>query len=231
LCPEYAYLPLINKLEVFLMVLELSQGKDLLRIFWYNSDSSEQWVERRTNYTTSLATMSMVGYILGLGDRHPSNILIKKKSGKTVHIDFGDCFEVAALREKFPEKVPFRLTRMLQNAMGAAGIHGLYHQTCEDVMKVLRDNKDSLLAVLETFVHDPILSWRIIIGKKTNEQVPLQKPNHLAHSNKKQGNFMIGSIMQGLEEAIVQVHKQSNKRDEEVETPSMKDKFKRARES
>lgn len=46
--------------------------------------------------------MSMVGYILGLGDRHPSNIMIKKRSGKVVHIDFGDCFEVAALREKFP---------------------------------------------------------------------------------------------------------------------------------
>jgi FKBP12-rapamycin complex-associated protein len=55
---------------------------------------------------------------------------------------------------------------MLQNEMGAAGIHGLYNQTCEDVIKVLRDNKDSLLAVLETFIHDPILSWRIIVGKK-----------------------------------------------------------------
>lgn len=84
---------------------------------------------------------------------------------------------------------------MLQNAMGAAGIHGLYHQTCEDVMKVLRDNKDSLLAVLETFIHDPILSWRIIVGKKPAEQ----KNNPLDTSNKKNGAEMIGSIMQGLE--------------------------------
>ena len=38
-------------------------------------------------------------------------------SGKIIHIDFGDCFEVAMAREKFPEKVPFRLTRMLINAM------------------------------------------------------------------------------------------------------------------
>lgn len=81
--------------------------------------------------------------------------------------------------------------------MGAAGIHGLYHQTCEDVMKVLRDNKDSLLAVLETFVHDPILSWRIIVGKKPNEQPQIQKINNL-DSNKKPGNEVIGSIMQGL---------------------------------
>ena len=50
------------------------------------------------NYTTSLATMSIVGYILGLGDRHPKNILIHKDLGKVVHIDFGDCFEVAMLR-------------------------------------------------------------------------------------------------------------------------------------
>jgi hypothetical protein len=37
---------------------------------------------------------SMVGYILGLGDRHPSNIMIDRYTGHVVHIDFGDCFEV-----------------------------------------------------------------------------------------------------------------------------------------
>lgn len=52
-------------------------------------------------------------------------------------------------------------------------------------MKVLRGNKDSLLAVLETFVHDPILSWRIIVGKKNTAEPPtIQKPNNL-DSNKK----------------------------------------------
>lgn len=29
----------------------------------------------------------------------------------------GDCFEVTMHRDKFPEKIPFRLTRMLTNAM------------------------------------------------------------------------------------------------------------------
>jgi FKBP12-rapamycin complex-associated protein len=57
--------------------------------------------------------MSMVGYILGLGDRHPSNILLDRSYGKIIHIDFVDCFESAMRREKFPEKIPFRLTRML----------------------------------------------------------------------------------------------------------------------
>jgi phosphatidylinositol kinase/protein kinase (PI-3 family) len=64
-----------------------------------------------------MAVNSMVGHILGLGDRHPSNVLLDRATGKVVHIDFGDCFEVAMTREKFPERIPFRLTRMIVNAM------------------------------------------------------------------------------------------------------------------
>lgn len=101
-------------------------------------------------------------YVLGLGDRHPSNLLLDRMSGKILHIDFGDCFEVAMTREKFPEKIPFRLTRMLIHAMEVTGIEGTYRCTCESVMTVLRNNKDSLMAVLEAFVYDPLLNWRLI---------------------------------------------------------------------
>lgn len=106
--------------------------------------------------------MSIVGYILGLGDRHLSNIMIQRFSGKVVHIDFGDCFEVTMTRDRFPEKVPFRLTRVLVIAMEACGIDGNYKFGCENVMRVLRQNKESLLAVLEAFLSDPILNWRLL---------------------------------------------------------------------
>jgi phosphatidylinositol kinase/protein kinase (PI-3 family) len=29
-------------------------------------------------------------------------------------------------------------------------------------MKVLRDNKESLMAVLEAFVYDPLINWRLM---------------------------------------------------------------------
>ncbi|EDW03717.1 serine/threonine-protein kinase Tor [Drosophila grimshawi] len=168
--PDYDHLTLMQKVEVFEYALGQTQGDDLAMLLWLKSPSSELWFERRNNYTRSLAVMSMVGYILGLGDRHPSNLMLDRMSGKILHIDFGDCFEVAMTREKFPEKIPFRLTRMLIKAMEVTGIEGTYRRTCESVMLVLRRNKDSLMAVLEAFVYDPLLNWRLLdVDKKANE--------------------------------------------------------------
>jgi len=159
--PDYEHLPLIAKVEVFQHALQNTEGNDLAKVLWLKSRTSEIWLDRRTNYTRSLAVMSMVGYLLGLGDRHPSNLMLNRHSGKILHIDFGDCFEASMNREKFPEKVPFRLTRMLVKAMEVSGIEANFISTCENVMSVLRSNKDSVMAMMEAFVHDPLINWRL----------------------------------------------------------------------
>lgn len=48
------------------------------------------------------------GYIIGLGDRHLDNILVKLASGDIVHIDYNVCFEKGKTL-RVPEKVPFRM--------------------------------------------------------------------------------------------------------------------------
>ncbi len=58
-------------------------------------------------------------------------------------------------------QVPFRLTRMLEKAMEVSGIEGNFRSTCEKVMQVLRTNKDSVMAMMEAFVHDPLINWRL----------------------------------------------------------------------
>ena len=161
----YEHLTVIQKLEVFEHALSKTSGLDLCHVLWLKSQDSETWLDRRTNYTRSLAVMCMVGYVLGLGDRHPCNLMLDQFSGKIIHIDFGDCFEVAMQREKFPEKIPFRLTRMLINAMEVSGIEGNFRSTCEAVMRVLRTHKESVMAVLEAFVYDPLINWRLLQTK------------------------------------------------------------------
>lgn len=55
--------------------------------------SPQQWHDARMTYIRSSAINSIVGHILGIGDRHSHNILIHEKTGEVVHIDFGIVFE------------------------------------------------------------------------------------------------------------------------------------------
>ena len=175
----------MTKLEVFNYSLDNTLGNDLYKILWTKSQNAEDWLERRTNYSRSLAIMSIVGYILGLGDRHPSNIMIDRISGKVLHIDFGDCFEVAMKRDKFPEKIPFRLTRMLIKALEIGGIEGAFRITCENVMRVVRENKDSLNVILAAFVHDPLISFRLLIPLLMKSKNKNKSNNNESNEKKK----------------------------------------------
>ena len=149
------------KHEILAACLEKTPSDCLRRVIWMRTSTSELWLEYRTQYVRTLAAMSMVGYILGLGDRHLNNMMLTNE-GKIVHIDFGDCFEVAMNRQRFPEQVPFRLTRLLVQAMEASGTEGTFRYTCESVMRCLRKSRDSLTSLLETFVYDPLINWRLM---------------------------------------------------------------------
>ena len=139
--------------------LRVTNGNDLKHILFTHSADTNHWLERRSTYTASLASTSMFGYILGLGDRHMSNIMINETTAKLVHIDFGDCFEVAQHRNLFPEKVPFRLTRVMTNALEPGGVNGTFRELCINLLTVGRNKKQQVSGLLEAFVYDPLLQW------------------------------------------------------------------------
>lgn len=67
---------------------------------------------------------------------------------------------------------------MLKNAMEVTGIEGTFRRTCESVMRVLRDNRDSVMAVLEAFVYDPLVYWRLVEATGVNQPaIPPGVPN------------------------------------------------------
>lgn len=116
------------------------------------------WLSSRLAYSRTLAVMSMIGYILGLGDRHGENILFDGLSGDTVHVDLNCLFEKGKTLE-IPERVPFRLTQNMVDALGVTGVEGVFRKAAEITMSILRSNSDSLMSVLEAFVHDPLVEW------------------------------------------------------------------------
>jgi serine/threonine-protein kinase ATR len=127
-----------------------------------------QWFQARLTYTRSVAVWSMVGYVLGLGDRHAENILISQKTGSCLHVDFACLFDKAK-GFQFPETVPFRLTQNIVDGMGILKTDGAFMASARLVMEVLRLKKQKILAVLSTFVNDPLSEWRN--NKRTSTEV------------------------------------------------------------
>ncbi|GAQ86367.1 Protein kinase ATM/Tel1 [Klebsormidium nitens] len=118
------------------------------------------WFEKRLAYARSVAASSMVGYIIGLGDRHSMNILLDEATAEVVHIDLGVAFE-QGLMLKTPERVPFRLTRDIVAGLGVCGVQGVFRRCCEETLAVMRANKEQLTTIVEVFIHDPLYKWAL----------------------------------------------------------------------
>lgn len=120
----------------------------------------DEWFARRLAYTRSTAAISILGHVLGLGDRHGHNILLDEKTGEVVHIDLGVAFEMGRVLP-VPELVPFRLTRDIVDGMGITKTEGVYRRCCEFTLEALRKESYSIMMILDVLRYDPLYSWSI----------------------------------------------------------------------
>ncbi|XP_054884551.1 serine-protein kinase ATM isoform X2 [Poeciliopsis prolifica] len=144
------------------------------------------WMEKRLAYTRSVATSSIVGYIVGLGDRHIQNILIDEQTAELVHIDLGVAFEQGKILPT-PETVPFRLSRDIVDGMGITGVEGVFRRCCEKTMEVMRSSQEALLTIVEVLLYDPLFDWTMN---------PL-KAFYLQHDEQQELNATLSSTMGG----------------------------------
>ena len=114
------------------------------------------WLAARLRYTRSCAVMSMVGTILGLGDRHGENVNLEEGNGGVFHVDFNCLFDKGLTFAK-PERVPFRLTHNMVAAMGIHGVEGPFRKSSELTLSILRQQEETLMTILEAFIYDPTL--------------------------------------------------------------------------
>lgn len=112
----------VSILKKVLTELMAETPKDLLaKELWCGSVTPGQWWRTVRRYSFSVAVMSTIGYIIGLGDRHLDNVLVDLSTGELVHIDYNVCFEKGKTL-RVPEKVPFRMTPNLEHALGVTGV-------------------------------------------------------------------------------------------------------------
>ncbi|KAK8968828.1 Serine/threonine-protein kinase TOR [Platanthera guangdongensis] len=143
------------------VLLDLMQEtpRDLLwQEMWCSSEGFKTFHSKIRRFSGGVAAMSIIGHVLGLGDRHLDNILMNFITGEVVHIDYNVCFDKGR-RLKIPEIVPFRLTQTIVAALGLTGTEGIFRINCETVINILRKNKDIVLMLLEVFIWDPLVEW------------------------------------------------------------------------
>ncbi|KAG5487915.1 hypothetical protein LSCM1_08230 [Leishmania martiniquensis] len=172
--------PQSSKCQVLLSLYE--QFTPALHYFFLEQfTSASVWVDRQQTFTRSVATSSIVGYIVGLGDRHINNILLHMETAEVVHIDLGIAFDQNKLLP-VPELVPFRLTRNIIDGLGVRGTEGGLCPCAEAAMHLLRDKRDLIRTILSSIMHDPLARWAI------------GSPTHTTHMMSDGGNVNGGGL-------------------------------------
>nr|XP_036588838.1 protein kinase Rad3 (phosphatidylinositol 3) [Colletotrichum truncatum]KAF6800480.1 protein kinase Rad3 (phosphatidylinositol 3) [Colletotrichum truncatum] len=169
------------------------------------------WFSARLKYTRSCAVMSMVGTILGLGDRHGENVLLERDNGGIFHVDFNCLFD-KGLTFAQPERVPFRLTHNMVAAMGIYGYEGPFRHCSELTLGILRQQEETLMTILEAFIYDPTLDLQK--EKKTSRRsdgAPRMQPQLVVDSIKRKVRGLMGPdpIPLGVEGQVEELIKQA----------------------
>jgi ataxia telangiectasia mutated family protein len=69
-----------------------------------------------------------------------------------------------------PEVVPFRLTRDLVDGMGYTKTEGVFRRCCEFTMDTLREERESIMTLLNVLRYDPLVNWSVTPTKAKRMQ-------------------------------------------------------------
>ena len=154
---EQGMLEMVTNSET-LANIHVKEGGAINQLF--NKAGIKNWIEKNCNlkipqeavenFMLSNVAYCLATFVLGIGDRHNDNIMIKK-NGELFHIDFGHFlghfkYKMGIKRER----APFVFTRQFQNVLGGdnSEMFKEFKNKLERGYIILRNNKEVILTLL-----------------------------------------------------------------------------------
>ena len=116
--------------------------------------AEDKWNDVVDNFVRSCAGYCVASFVLGLGDRHADNIMVKK-NGLLFHIDFGHFLGNFKTKLGFKrERTPFVLTPEMAQVMGGEGAkdYNRFVDYCGKAYNILRKHAHSLVILCRLMI-------------------------------------------------------------------------------
>ena len=155
-----------------------------------NNTNEKERDNRFDNFIQSLAGYCVATCVIGIGDRHPGNIMIKD-NGIFFHIDFGHI--LGNFKKKFGiqrERSPFLLTPEMANVYSTYNKEEYFKTACVKAFNILRHNAQRLInmfIIMSTAGMPELCGMNDV--KYLKEMLVLDKA-----SDEDAGNYFIGLI-------------------------------------
>ncbi|CAI5759949.1 unnamed protein product [Candida verbasci] len=153
----------------------------------FGAPGSSKYSKAQENFAISLASYSIICYVLQIKDRHNGNIMLDH-DGHIIHIDFGFLLSNSPGSVGF-EAAPFKLTTEYIDVLG--GLGSKFYQTfvsvCKDCFKALRREWQQLVNIVELMQKDSNLPC---FNNGENTSVLLQQRMQLELSEEDLDSFV-----------------------------------------
>jgi phosphatidylinositol kinase/protein kinase (PI-3 family) len=126
---------------------------------WLKSHNpqTQNFLKAVDNFTNSCAAYCVATYVLGIGDRHNDNVMVKY-SGHMFHIDFGKYLGDAQMfagiykRDRSPMLFTQDMFYVINQGTETTGRFQEFIDKCCKAFQILRQNYDLLLTLMEMVV-------------------------------------------------------------------------------
>ncbi|KAI7824749.1 FAT domain-containing protein, partial [Gamsiella multidivaricata] len=130
---------------------------------------TDLWVIRK-QFTSQMASVTFLTYIMSIGHRFPTKWFISLQTGNVWTSDMLPVFSPQTTTFSNSEPVPFRFTPNIQHFITPTGVEGVFTSSLMSIARCLTEPEFEFDQYLGIFIRDELVSWFTAGMKPLNEQ-------------------------------------------------------------